>query len=326
MQASRKIKDDTPRLRALQLLQVLEEPVDARLEKFTQLARKLFDVPVAMVSLVPNDRMWYRMHLGIDVSVAKRNVAACGRAEHQADIFVVEDARKDLGVHYVPTETDQPRIRFYAEYPIREPSGLRIGALCLIDSAPRRFSVEDREALRSLGQLAEQQLESYLLATTDELTKVSNRRGFLQLAQKGLAIANRAGDGSVLMMFDLDGFKDINDMLGHNVGDQALAEFARWLTRTCRDADIVGRLGGDEFCAFLPNCDLDGAAALVERLVHHISEVNASCALPARIQFSVGIAVAEPGQNQSLDTLLARADRQMYANKRHCRYRLPAAG
>lgn len=326
MQASRFLKDDAPRLRALQLLQVLEEPVDERLEKFTRLARKLFDVPIAMVSLVPHDRLWYRVHLGIDVSEAKRNIASCGRALRQADVFVVEDVHKDLGVHYVPMTVERPQIRFYAEYAIREPSGHRIGALSVMDAAPRRFGGEERELLRALGQLAEQQLESYLLATTDELTQVSNRRGFLQLATKGLAISNRAGDGSVLLMFDLDGFKDINDGLGHHVGDRALAEFAHCLLLTCRDADIVGRLGGDEFCAFLPNCGIDGAGALVARLVRHVAQVNGSGAIPARLQFSVGMAVTEPGQNQNLETLLARADRQMYANKRRRRYPISAVG
>jgi diguanylate cyclase (GGDEF)-like protein len=169
--------------------------------------------------------------------------------------------------------------------------------------------------LLDLGQLAEDQLRSVSLAHLDALTHVSNRRGFEALARQALAATTRAGAPTTLLLFDLNGFKRINDELGHDAGDATLVEFARCLMKTCREADAVGRLGGDEFCMLLPLTDASGANRVLDRLGQIVAETNATGRAPGTISFSVGAATCESGRAETLDELMARADGLMYSDK-----------
>lgn len=316
MQPPRKPDDETQRLRALKLMQVLDTPGDEKLDRVTSLASKLFNVPIALVSLVDDDRQWFKSRHGLEATETPRAVSFCGHAILGDDLFVVPDASADPRFHDNPLVTSDPNVRFYAGYPLKTRSGHRVGTLCVIDNQARTFDEKDRDLLRDLGQLAEQQLQSIALASTDELTQISNRRGFMQLATQGLAAANRAGQSSVVLMFDLNDFKKLNDELGHAAGDKALIMFARCLLLTCRQSDALGRLGGDEFSVFMPNANVEGAKTLMLRLVEQVARVNAAGVIPAQLQFSVGMAVADPTLNLDVDALLAHADAKMYANKR----------
>jgi len=305
-------------------MRVLDASADQRFDTFARLARKLFGVPIASITLADQEPQRFRSRMGQANSATRRDIAFCGRAVPSDDVFVVEDAHADRGFLDHSPLAGMTAIRFYAELPIRAPSGRCIGTFRLMDPAPRPFADEDRELLRVLGRLAEQQLESLVLATTDELTGIPNRRGFFQLATQGLALANREDEGSAVLMFDLDGFKRINDRLGHDAGDKALVAFARCLFMSNRESDVIGRLGGDEFCALLPDTDIAGTRAFMQRLVDEVARVNTSGTIPVPLRFSAGMAVADPELNESLDRLLARADARMYEYKRQRRYR-PAA-
>jgi diguanylate cyclase (GGDEF)-like protein len=316
MKAPPKPDDETQRLRALQLMQVLDTPGDEKIDNITRLVSKIFGVPIALVSLVDQDRQWFKSRHGLNATETPRDISFCGHAILQDEVFVVEDALSDPRFGDNPLVTKDPNIRFYAGFPLKAKSGHRIGTLCVIDSKPRNFPGADREMLRDLGQLAQQQLQSVAAATTDELTQIQNRRGFYQIAKLALATANRSGHSAVLLLFDLNGFKQINDELGHEAGDRALALFARCLLLTCRDADAFGRIGGDEFCVLMHNADFESAKTLIARLVAQIANAKAEDALAGRLKFSVGMAISDPALNQDLDTLLLRADEEMYKNKR----------
>lgn len=316
MKAPPKPDDETRRLRALQLMQVLDTPGDERLDNITRLASRIFGVPIALVSLVDHDRQWFKSRHGLKDHETSRDISFCGHAIHQDEVFVVEDALADPRFHDNPLVTADPNVRFYAGFPLKAQSGHRIGTLCVIDSKPRSFEGADREMLRDLGQLAQQQLQSVALATTDELTRIQNRRGFLKIAKLSLATANRSGHSSVLLLFDLNDFKQINDELGHEAGDRVLVLFARCLLLCCRDADAFGRTGGDEFCVLMHDANAESARTLVSRLVGQIARAKAEFPIAERLKFSVGMAISDPALNEGLDTLLATADAAMYKNKR----------
>jgi diguanylate cyclase (GGDEF)-like protein len=308
--------DETQRLRALQVMQVLDTPGDEKLDKITSLASKIFGVPIALVSLVDQDRQWFKSRQGLDATETPRDISFCGHAILTDEVFVVEDALSDPRFVDNPLVCQNPNIRFYAGYPLKAQSGHRIGTLCVIDSKPRSFTGADREMLRDLGELAQQQLQSVALATTDELTRIQNRRGFLQIAKLSLATANRSGHRVVLLLFDLNSFKQINDELGHETGDRVLKLFARCLLLCCREADAFGRTGGDEFCVLMHDANVESARKLVARLVAQIAKSKADDPIASRLKFSVGMAISDPAKNQVLDTLLATADAAMYRNKR----------
>ncbi len=307
------------RLRALQLMQVLDTPADPRLDKLTRLVQKVFEVPIALVSLVDENRQWFKSRCGLDIEETPREVSFCGHTILKDDVFVVEDTHSDPRFADNPLVTRKPHIRFYAGFPLRAPSGHRVGTMCIIDSKPREFTEREHGLLTDLAQVAQQQLTAIAHATVDELTKVANRRGFYQLACRDLSAARAAGSPSTLLLLDLAGFKNVNDEFGHEAGDTTLAQFARMLLLSSGKADTVGRLGGDEFAVFMPGAGHDMAKDLVRRLVGRTAELNGFGTVPVALRFTVGVAVAEAAAHESLDALIGRADAELYANKRRGR-------
>jgi diguanylate cyclase (GGDEF)-like protein len=161
------------------------------------------------------------------------------------------------------------------------------------------------------GQRRLRELEA--LAETDPLCQVLNRRGFDRELTRSLAHAERYGGSVGLIYVDLDGFKAVNDRLGHAAGDRLLAAAAEVLSAELRASDTVARIGGDEFCAILHNInDIDvvvKALALEARLTEHLKRMTATDTVGA----SCGAAIAAPGEPAA--TLMMRADLAMYARK-----------
>lgn len=174
--------------------------------------------------------------------------------------------------------------------------------------------LEERVRMRTAElQSAKEAIE--LQSLTDELTGINNRRGFQLQAVQALAWIERRQQPCALAFIDVDGLKRVNDQLGHETGDALIADMASLLRSTCRDADIVGRLGGDEFCVLLLNPE-GGGKCFAARLQASIERYNESKARPYRLSASVGIVDAEGAKLPELDDLMARADEQMYAQKR----------
>lgn len=295
---------------------MLDTPSDERLDDITRLVQKLFNAPIALVSLVDADRQWFKSRQGLEASETPRDVSFCGHAILSDELFVVPDACRDQRFADNPLVTGEPRVRFYAGYPLKAATGHRLGTLCVIDHEPRELSAAQRELLADVGKLAEHQLRSIALATTDELTSISNRRGFMLLARQALAACGRAGQPAAMLVLDLDGFKRINDTLGHDEGDRALKDFARCLLLTFRSSDVIGRLGGDEFCVLMSGADAGAVKVALQRLQARVEEANARRPAGAQLAFSAGSQVLDVVETDDLDALLAAADAEMYRAKR----------
>lgn len=150
----------------------------------------------------------------------------------------------------------------------------------------------------------------------DELTGLYNRRGFIELAEQQLKIAERKGRGMILFFADLDDMKQINDQYGHQEGDRALRETATLLQAIFRESDIVARIGGDEFVALTLETRTENAAILLARLAQYFSGRNAKGDLPYALSLSVGVASYDPAHPVTIDKLLAQGDTLMYEEKR----------
>jgi len=158
-----------------------------------------------------------------------------------------------------------------------------------------------------------QQLE--FQAVTDPLTGLLNRRGFYQATENLLLRGERAGSVWVLLYLDLDGFKRVNDSLGHDAGDQVLRWVAEQLKACLRPFDILGRMGGDEFTALLDLEFAEQAAKMAEKLIERVSICQQIDGLDVALGASIGIATF-PDCGASLDDLLRTADIAMYEAKR----------
>ncbi|WP_334156828.1 bifunctional diguanylate cyclase/phosphodiesterase [Oryzomicrobium sp.] len=157
------------------------------------------------------------------------------------------------------------------------------------------------------------------MAEYDALTNLPNRVLLLDRLGQSIAAAQRAGTGMALLFIDLDRFKNINDSLGHAVGDQVLCLVGERLSATVRASDTVSRLGGDEFVVLLPNLDVpDRAASVAEKLLVALSQPLAVGAHELAVTPSIGIAVY-PEDGDDGPTLLKNADAAMYSAKENGR-------
>jgi diguanylate cyclase (GGDEF)-like protein len=155
------------------------------------------------------------------------------------------------------------------------------------------------------------------VSVTDGLTGLLNRRGFFALAHQQLKIANRSGKGALIFYADLDRLKEINDTLGHPVGDEALVEAAGVLKKIFRESDIIARLGGDEFAALLvQKTEIEDESAIMDRLHACVRMGNEQPGRRYALSFSAGIVRSDPEHPCSLDDLISRADALMYEEKR----------
>jgi diguanylate cyclase (GGDEF)-like protein len=156
------------------------------------------------------------------------------------------------------------------------------------------------------------------LATTDPLTGAGNRRHFMALASAEVARSQREELPLSALMLDLDFFKRVNDQYGHAGGDEALRRFVARCIADLRGSDILGRLGGEEFAAILPETDSAGAMDVAHRLRRHLAAEDITCDRGTfRFTVSIGVAALKPGD--SLEELLRRADEALYWVKAHGR-------
>lgn len=439
--------DECQRLTALQQYEIFDGSVDLQLDPVIAMARALFHVPIATVSLVGEDKQIFLGAQGLDVCETGRDISFCSHALGRSELLMVPDARLDPRFAANPLVTGAPHIRFYAGVPLRSPLGYDIGTLCIIDDQPRAgLSAADEATLRTLATLvlgklelrrlevardqgqtcfeniaatspdgivcaddtgtitfwngAAEQLFGYSAAeatgaSLDIIVPAAMRgghdKGLLRVAAGGTprligksieldaahrsgrsfpvelslsmwhdrgranfgaiirdmterranedrlhrlahldsltglpnrsllfsCIAERMADREPLtvLMLDLDGFKSVNDTLGHSAGDKVLQEVGKRIVACVRPGDTVARLGGDEFAILRSGCP--GDATLTEQLDCLLSSI----ATPMRadghhvtIGTSIGVA-RYPDHAENGEDLLSAADLALYQAK-----------
>ena len=282
-----------------------------RFDRLTRLAQQMFDTPLALLSLVDSDRRWVQSRVERDSRDSVPELAFCRQMVAGDDLLIVPDARADERFRDHPCVVDLPEIRFFAGCPVRAPDGRALGTLCVVDHEPREVSEKDASVLLDLAWMLEQDLKTLSLATMDDLTGITNRRGFEAIAAHTIAVCRRGDQPATLLYFDLDDFKEINDNLGHAAGDRALRRFADRLCATFRDSDVVARVGGDEFCVLLTSA----TTADVERPLSILAERLRSDQGAPPVSFSVGVVPYDPARHRSVQDLVDDSDRQMYRDK-----------
>jgi diguanylate cyclase (GGDEF)-like protein len=166
------------------------------------------------------------------------------------------------------------------------------------------------EALPRLHQALDSERER---ARTDPLTSLGNRRFFELVARAELARTRRYKRPLALGFVDVDFFKEVNDRLGHQAGDQLLQLIAREIRRVMRSSDLIARIGGDEFALLLPETPAEGAEVAFRKMHGHLSAVVEREGFP--VSFSTGVVTCEHFQGVTLEDLLREADQTMYLVK-----------
>jgi diguanylate cyclase (GGDEF)-like protein len=306
-------RDEDERLAALRRLALLDTEPDEAFERVARLARRLFDVRWAFVSLLDEERIWFKAHPGTTVSTTSRDLSFSGHTVAADDVLIVEDARLDERFFDNPLVVAGEGVVFYAGVPIRSPDGYTVGVFSIVDDEPRRFGDAALHDLEDLAGIVEREIATHYRACLDEVTGVYNRRGFFAIGRSAVARTLDRGTALSLAYVDVDGLKTVNDAHGHRVGDHALLAVAQSLRSTTRASDVIGRLGGDEFSLLLFDCTLSGAEPILAALEVRFASELASISPDLHLGLSAGAADLRPGR--SLEDLVELADAKMYERK-----------
>jgi diguanylate cyclase (GGDEF)-like protein len=167
-------------------------------------------------------------------------------------------------------------------------------------------------------KLKKVQKELKLLASTDPMTKLYNRRFFLEASEKNLSLAKRDNEALSTIIMDIDNFKSINDTYGHEIGDEVIILLANRLNKLTRKSDISSRFGGEEFVILLPKTDLDGAFVIAEKIRKNIQDNNMQITEDINLKFtiSLGISQVDLEHDYCVSECVNRADKALYEAKK----------
>lgn len=455
--------EEKRRVTALHDLQILGTPASAAFDAIVEAAAAIFDCPTSLVSLMAEDRQWFKAKCGIDFDGTSRDIAFCDHTINSRGLIVVHDASQDPRFRRNPLVTGDPRIRFYAGVPVSLDGDLNLGALCVIDTKPKVPTTEQIQQLVRLGRAVEGLLLSHrhlvtslaataeaerqsretrrretllmqvermaaigawrvdlatkdviwsdqirilheledgetvtledglqfypepdrtrvmnaiqdainhgkafeveanfitargskrrircsgdvemengvsthiigifqditerheaeralwLSAHVDHLSGLANRHWFQNALAERLAQTQDQTQKTYLLLVDLDGFKEVNDTLGHQAGDAVITTIARRLERVGGHGTFVGRLGGDEFAMILDRrVSSDSLRAMAEEVLLQVkSPIKYQCEA-IHVAASIGVA-CYPADAQTPDELLRCADMALYKIKR----------
>src|SRR3954471_23994136 len=153
------LPNEKKRLRVLWQYDILDTVPEEVFDDLTELAARICEAPIAMITLVDEKRQWFKAKVGVTVNETSRDISFCARAIEQSELFIIPDASADARFAENPLVTSDPKIRFYAGAPLITPDGYALGTLCVIDKVPRELRPDQKNALRVLARHVMTQLE-----------------------------------------------------------------------------------------------------------------------------------------------------------------------
>jgi diguanylate cyclase (GGDEF)-like protein/PAS domain S-box-containing protein len=295
-----------------ELLVLVEEVAGARLlgETQFQLDRAFEHLPSGM-ALFNTDGEYVRVNRALCRLLGRDEADVLGRRDNELTHPDDRDADVEAAWRILSGELDS----WQCEKRFVRPDGQVVWVLAnlffLRDDAGRPLCWVGQFQDITGRKLAERRLRH--MADHDDLTGIANRRRVVAEIELRLQHSAHAGERGAVLLLDLDGFKAVNDRLGHDAGDEVLKATAAALRQRLRATDLLGRLGGDEFAAVLPDIGAEDAMRVADELLAAVR------AVAPQVSASCGIALYGPDRQDTADGLLAEADRAMYAAKRRGR-------
>jgi diguanylate cyclase (GGDEF)-like protein len=307
--------DELQRLRDLERFGLADLSSDEHFERIVALARTVFHVPMAAISLVEADRQRFLASAGLDVSETPRSMAFCAHAIADNDVLVVPDALGDERFAANPLVLGPPHIRFYAGAPLRTPEGHNLGTLCVIDRQPQQPDPLQIHQLQWLAELAMRELELRRHSHLCPVTGLPTRPAFFSIGAREFLRARQEGHPLALLLFDIDNFRQINLRWGHAAGDEVLADLCRLGASFLREEDYAARLGDEEFALLLVAVEPDAAMALAEALRHAVTHMGGVFRhSDYHLCISGGLTVLSPG-DQCFADVVNRAEQALQLAK-----------
>jgi GGDEF domain-containing protein len=301
VQEARIPENEPGRLATLRSLSILDTPREDRFDRFTRLAARVFDMPIALISLVDESRQWFKSVQGFDGSETPREFSFCAHAIHDDGVFEVRNSRRDSRFRDNPLVIEQPHIRYYAGAPLVTPDGNRMGTLCIIDRVPRQLRNDDKRLLKDLADMVVDEMISYV----DPKTDLANRHALFVTGSRLFDHVARDA-GMSLLLFDIGELtRSPEDAEARRAPENVFAELLRGYFRS---AESVAHIGGHRFCVLLkdnPYFDETKATNLVciaaKKELHDYAQSGVPWALVGRVGF-------DAERHASFDDMLAEAD------------------
>ncbi|AMD01332.1 EAL domain-containing protein [Halomonas chromatireducens] len=294
---TRETQREERRLLAVEGLDLLDTPAEARFDRLTRLACRLFGVSTAFISLLDRDRQWFKSQQGLDLTETPRDIAFCRKTLERDELLAVPDTHEHPFLRDYPGVVGAPFIRFYAGRPLYLRSGEKVGTLCLVDPEPRTFGEEDAVLLDDLAGMVENELALSSTDGYDACTGLLNRTSFREQAEAACQLCQRLGLPMALVSARLEELPSVNKDFGRDTGDRQLRDLAALMSEHTEHADLTGRYRATEITALLMGADLARVNDIAKQLhlaVEHHNENQASD--KARFMPSIRVAALPPGK------------------------------
>jgi diguanylate cyclase (GGDEF)-like protein len=339
---------DTPqaeerlRLEALTNLDLLDKPAEERFQRIARLVRSHFRASASAITLLDADRAYYLAHDGLKNRQTPRSSTLCSHVVEGKTPVVVADHSADSLTELYKNLIEKLNLSFYAGVPIITPEGYAVGALCVMDHIPRKFTRRELELLADFAAIVEDEIlirratqtnrelisqveKLRMRAFVDPLTGVWNRSGIFDVLRRESERTRRSGQPLTVCMLDLDHFKRINDTYHHQAGDEVLKETCVRVTEAVRSYDALGRYGGEEFLLIFPETDLAQAEQQAQRVRKAVGGEPFQVKPEVEETVTISVGVAQLGSEESLEQAIARADDALYQAKESGRNKVVCA-
>lgn len=299
--------NDPARVLALHELQLLDTRADERFDRVTRLACGLFHTPIALVSLVDDDRQWFKSRQGIAASETPRPSAFSAHTICHKGPLVVSDTLADARFADNPWVTGEPKVRAYAGVALRTGNGLPFGSLCVYDREVRVFDEGAIAHLMDLGAILDHVIRTDRAAIEDPITALPNLRGFEHTGTGLLGRCARQRLPSSLAVVEVNGIAALKRQHGNAACERVLLGFAEAMQEVFRERDLLAHLGDGRFVALIANCTDGEASRALTRLRLTLQAENG---LPGGkpVTFRFGVVTVRAGKPMALDAMLRAAD------------------
>lgn len=301
--------DEEERLAALAELQLIGTDSFERFDRIVRITHRLFAVPMADFSLIEADQQRMVASHGYNLETIDRDIALANYSLLKTELFQVPDTEHDERFQANPLVVDQPRIRFFASFPIHTKEGARIGALSIADHEPRTLNAHDQSVFHDLAEMAENELAFLQSVQFDRVTQLQTRERFAAVTEQSLRICERQQKSAVALVFSVDELrKGRNDPLH---AEHLVRVFASQLKHFFRKSDVVGRLNEHQFCVLLLDTDLNRIGPIIDKLQASIDIHNIESQGRDHLSFNHATARFKPDHPVTAEVLIDMATRDL---------------
>jgi diguanylate cyclase (GGDEF)-like protein len=298
--------DEPARLVALQSLELLDTEPEERFDRITRLAARMFNVPMALLSLVDQDRQWFKSRIGTPELASTRAESFCAHAILGDTPLVIPDLFQDDRFADHPAVHGPQGVRFYAGAPLRWGPGSALGTLCILDRWPRRLAPVDVAMLEDLASLVIREVQSHEQASADEVTGLPSRAGFVLAGQQALDLCRRLSAPAVLCGFRLQGLTSANGTMAAPVADHIRRDFAALLRSSFRTSDTLARIGADTFAVLATQTTEHDLQNALDRLQQAALPLRAPSSDARDLLYRTALVSNEQGAPERIENLLLR--------------------